>query len=66
MPDRIVVAGPVRVAWAISWTGCVSVDVKYSVSRLTTCASTRPITTARKARQPGPKSPQPMLLSWPT
>ncbi len=35
IPERIVVAGPVRVDAAISCTGCVSVDVKYSVRRLT-------------------------------
>jgi hypothetical protein len=35
-PLRIAVAGPVRVASAISLTGRVSVDVKYSVKRLTT------------------------------
>ena len=34
MPDSTMVAGPVRVASAISRTGAVSVDVKYSVSRL--------------------------------
>ncbi len=53
MPESTVVAGPVRAASAISRTGRVSVEVKYSVSRLTICASTRPITTAAKTRQPG-------------
>ena len=43
MPESTVVAGPVRAASAISRTGAVSVEVKYSVSRLTTWASTRPI-----------------------
>ena len=44
MPDSTVVAGPpVRADSAISCTGRVSVDVKYSVMRLTTWASTRPI-----------------------
>ena len=33
MPESTVVAGPVRAASAISRTGVVSVDVKYSVSR---------------------------------
>ena len=41
MPDKIVVAGPVRVASAISCTGWVSVEVKYSVRRLTIWARTR-------------------------
>ena len=48
MPDSTVVAGPVRAASAISRTGAFSVDVKYSVRRLTTWASTRPMTTAAK------------------
>jgi hypothetical protein len=52
MPDRIVVAGPVRVASAISRTGAVSVEVKYSVIRLATWARTRPTTTAPNIRQP--------------
>ena len=34
MPESTVVAGPVRAASAISRTGAVSVEVKYSVSRL--------------------------------
>ncbi len=46
MPERTVVAGPVRADSAISRTGAVSVEVKYSVSRLTTWARTRPMTTA--------------------
>ena len=48
MPDRTVVAGPVRADSAISWTGAYSVPVKYSVSRLTTWARTRPATTAQE------------------
>ena len=52
MPDSTVVAGPVRAASAISRTGRVSVEVKYSVRRLTTWASTRPTTTAPNMRQP--------------
>ena len=52
MPDSTVVAGPVRAASAISRTGLVSVEVKYSVRRLTTWASTRPMTTAPNTRQP--------------
>ena len=52
MPDRIVVAGPVRVLSAISRTGAWWVAVKYSVRRLTPWASTRPMTTAPKQRQP--------------
>src|SRR5436305_3748996 len=52
MPDSTVVAGPVRADSAISRTGAVSVDVKYSVMRLATCASTRPATTAPNMRQP--------------
>src|SRR5438874_2292929 len=47
IPDRTVVAGPVRAASAMSRTGEYSVPVKYSVSRLTIWASTRPTTTAR-------------------
>jgi len=39
-----------RAASAISWTGAVSVEVKYSVSLLTTWASTSPATTAQKIR----------------
>src|SRR5581483_536063 len=56
VPERTVVAGPVRAASAISRTGSRSVDVKYSVRWLTTCASTRPTTTAPKHFQPS--------LSW--
>ncbi len=56
VPDRMVVAGPVRAESAISWTGSLSVEVKYSVSRLTTWASTSPATTAPKTFQPS--------LSW--
>ena len=52
MPASTVVAGPVRAASAISRTGAVSVDVKYSVRRLATWASTRPVTTAPKTFQP--------------
>src|SRR5687768_10530622 len=52
VPDRTVVAGPVRADSAISFTGPYSVPVKYSVRRLTTCASTRPITTAPNTFQP--------------
>ena len=52
MPDSTTVAGPVRVASAISRTGAVSVDVKYSVRRLRPCASTRPMMTAPKHFQP--------------
>src|SRR5207245_52145 len=51
MPESTVVAGPVRAASAISCTGAVSVDVKYSVRRLTNCASTKPATTAQKTRR---------------
>ena len=52
MPESTVVAGPVRAASAMSRTGVVSVDVKYSVSRLSAWASTRPMTTAPNTRQP--------------
>jgi len=52
MPESTVVAGPVRAASAMSRTGVVSVDVKYSVRRLNACASTRPTTTAASTRQP--------------
>ena len=52
MPDSTTVAGPVRVDSAISRTGAVSVQVKYSVRRLSTCASTRPVMTAPKHFQP--------------
>ena len=60
VPDSTVVAGPVRVAAAISCTGPYSVPVKYSVSRLTTWARTRPMTTAPKHFQPS------LALSLPT
>ena len=64
----MVVAGPVRVAWAISLTGAWCVAVKYSVRRLMTWARTRPMTTAPKQRRPtlervaspGPSTPSPM------
>ena len=52
MPDNTVVAGPVRVASAMSGTGVFSVDVKYSVRRLSAWASTSPATTAAKHFQP--------------
>ena len=52
VPESTTVAGPVRADSAISWTGAWCVAVKYSVSRLTAWASTRPITTAPKQRQP--------------
>jgi hypothetical protein len=48
IPERIVVAGPVRALWAISRTGVVSVEVKYSVIRLKTCPSATPANTAQK------------------
>ena len=51
MPASTVVAGPVRAASAISCTGAVSVDVKYSVRRLTIWASTSPATTAQNTRR---------------
>ena len=44
-------AGPVRAASAISRTGAVSVEVKYSVIWLATWARTRPATTAQKIRR---------------
>ncbi len=52
VPVSTVVAGPPPVAAAMSCTGFVSVDVKYSVMRLAAWASTRPITTAPNMRQP--------------
>ena len=52
VPESTTVAGPVRADSAISCTGPYSVAVKYSVRRLTAWASTRPITTAPKQRQP--------------
>ena len=51
-PANTTVAGPVRVASAISRTGAVSVEVKYSVSRLSTWASTSPMITAPKHFHP--------------
>ena len=48
VPDNTTVAGPVRADSAISRTGPYSVPVKYSVRRLTACASTKPTTTAPK------------------
>ena len=59
MPESTAVAGPpVAADSAISCTGLVSVDVKYSVMRDATCASTRPPTTAPNMRQPtSPSSP---------
>ncbi len=52
-PASTAVAGPpVAADSAISCTGLVSVDVKYSVMRDATCASTRPPTTAPNMRQP--------------
>ena len=50
MPASTVVAGPVRAASAISCTGVVSVEVKYSVIWLATWARTRPTTTAPNMR----------------
>ena len=52
VPDSTTVAGPVSDASAISCTGAYSVPVKYSVSRLTTWARTRPTTTAAKHFHP--------------
>ena len=52
VPDSTTVAGPVFADCAISFTGPCSVPVKYSVRRLSTWASTRPMTTAPKTRQP--------------
>jgi len=46
-----VVAGPVRADSAISRTGAVSVDVKYSVMRLATWPSPTPTATAKKIFQ---------------
>ena len=49
MPASTVVAGPVRVASAISLhRDSVSVEVKCSVMRLATSASTTPMSTAQK------------------
>ena len=52
VPESTTVAGPVRVDSAISCTGPYSVPVKYSVSRLTSWASTRPIITAPRHFHP--------------
>jgi hypothetical protein len=52
VPESTVVAGPVSAASAMSRTGVVSVDVKYSVMRLATWARTRPTTTAPNMRRP--------------
>ncbi len=46
MPARVVVAGPVRAASAISLTGPRSVEVNCSVIWLATRASTTPVSTA--------------------
>src|SRR5204863_5497886 len=52
-PESTAVAGPpVAADSAISCTGLVSVDVKYSVMRDAICASTSPPTTAPNMRQP--------------
>src|SRR5437899_1920831 len=52
-PESTAVAGPpVAADSAISCTGFVSVDVKYSVMRDAICASTSPPTTAPNMRQP--------------
>ena len=53
MPDEHDGGRAGRGASAISRTGAFSVRVKYSVRRLTTWASTRPMTTAPKHFQPG-------------
>ena len=50
-PDRIVVAGPVTVDSAISWTGLYLVSVKYWVRTWITLASSKPITTAAAGSQ---------------
>src|SRR5579883_757913 len=50
-PDRTVVAGPVRAASAISLTGDLSVEVKYSVIKLSSWPSTTPANTAQKTRR---------------
>jgi hypothetical protein len=50
-PDRIVVAGPVTVDSAISWTGLYFASVKYCVRTWISDARTRPITTAAHGRQ---------------
>ena len=60
MPESTTVAGPVRDASAISRTGAVSVEVKYSVRRLRAWARMRPTTTAPKHFQPAF-----VVTSWP-
>src|SRR5690349_24163763 len=52
-PDRINVAGPVLVAYAISATGRCRALVYWSVSHLMTPASTRPVSVANEKRQSG-------------
>jgi hypothetical protein len=47
-PASTVVAGPVRVASAISRTGLFSVEVKCSVMRLATLARATPMRMAQK------------------
>ena len=49
-PAKIVVAGPVLVAWAISWTGLNLVSVKYCVRTWITLARINPIRTATAGR----------------
>src|SRR5436190_3999482 len=64
-PASTAVAGPPVLAdSAISRTGFVSVEVKYSVMRDAICASTRPATTAPNIRQPTFESEPP--LGFPT
>ncbi len=50
-PDKMVVAGPVWVAAAMSFTGFRFVEVKYSVSTWIAAARTRPMTTAHATRR---------------
>ena len=50
-PDRIVVAGPVTVASAISCTGLYFASVKYCVRTWINDARMRPISTAANGRQ---------------
>ena len=52
-PSRTVVAGPVRAALAISWTGSVSVEVKYWVIFEAAKPRMTPATMAPKRRAPG-------------
>src|SRR3990172_1364686 len=49
-PERISVAGPVLLAWAISVTGFLSVAVKYSVSHWIASASAIPMVLATETR----------------